>query len=307
MPGKLLDDLAGDLFTVRADRYNMREQSEAPVILYKYLAPDRIDVLRTRRIRFTQPDDFNDPFEFRPPISATAFHSRAIAELDGSFDQLLADELAKYGSMISPSAREQLWSRRADLRRSLPAVLGQAVPSLVHGIQSGIYKQLALQVGVLCLSEVRDSVLMWGHYTDSHRGFVVGFDSEHDFFLRRRGSRDEFGFLRKVAYQLKRPSVDLLATTAEEWFQTKSSDWAYEKEWRIVRVLSEANCRIDRQPVPICLFDVPAEAVREIIVGLRAPADLVADLKRLVKDFPAAALLAAREHPQEFRLTIANA
>jgi hypothetical protein len=35
-----------------------------PSVLYKYVVPERIDVLREKRIRFTQPCFLNDPFEF---------------------------------------------------------------------------------------------------------------------------------------------------------------------------------------------------------------------------------------------------
>jgi hypothetical protein len=38
----------------------------APPYLYKYLVPERVDVLLQKRIRFTQPCFLNDPFEFRP-------------------------------------------------------------------------------------------------------------------------------------------------------------------------------------------------------------------------------------------------
>ncbi len=37
-----------------------------PDLLYKYVVPDRIDILTGRRIRFTQPFFLNDPFEFSP-------------------------------------------------------------------------------------------------------------------------------------------------------------------------------------------------------------------------------------------------
>ena len=40
------------------------------MVLYKYLTPARLDVLEGRRIRFTQPAAFNDPFEFRPCIES---------------------------------------------------------------------------------------------------------------------------------------------------------------------------------------------------------------------------------------------
>jgi hypothetical protein len=36
------------------------------MIVYKYLAPDRIDVLAGNLIRFTQPAALNDPFESNP-------------------------------------------------------------------------------------------------------------------------------------------------------------------------------------------------------------------------------------------------
>jgi len=36
---------------------------EPPAILYKYLPPDRIDILENRRLRFSRPTDFNDTFD----------------------------------------------------------------------------------------------------------------------------------------------------------------------------------------------------------------------------------------------------
>jgi len=41
-----------------------------PELLYKYVVPDRIDVLTGGRIRFTQPRLLNDPFEFSPGMPA---------------------------------------------------------------------------------------------------------------------------------------------------------------------------------------------------------------------------------------------
>ncbi len=36
--------------------------------LYKYVVPERIDILQNGLIRFTQPMYFNDPFELYPSI-----------------------------------------------------------------------------------------------------------------------------------------------------------------------------------------------------------------------------------------------
>jgi hypothetical protein len=40
-----------------------------PTLLYKYLPEARLDILRTLKVRFTQPISLNDPFDCRPPLS----------------------------------------------------------------------------------------------------------------------------------------------------------------------------------------------------------------------------------------------
>jgi hypothetical protein len=116
---------------------------------------------------------------------------------------------------------------------------------------------------------------MWAHYTDCHRGFAIGFDTDSGFF--KRGA---FGGLREVIYANTRarvPEKDGRYATLEELdsynasvFFTKSCDWAYEKELRIVRHPQDADCvRGKPNGWDICLFRFPLEAVREVIVGAR--------------------------------------
>jgi hypothetical protein len=69
------------------------------MILYKHLQPARVDLLKHRRIRFTQPGDFNDPFEFRPKIREVASDAEVRAYVEEHFEQLVDEELAKYGAL----------------------------------------------------------------------------------------------------------------------------------------------------------------------------------------------------------------
>jgi hypothetical protein len=272
------------------------------MILYKYLQPGRVDVLKNRNIRFTQPGDFNDPFEFRPQIQAAASDEQVRTYVENNFDQLVEQELDKYGALtqLVPQAtmRELLRTQKA----RLPELFRLLEPQMLENVSSALDRFLNQNVGVLCLSEVRDSILMWGHYTDDHRGFVLGFDSNHSFFSKRRSGQDEFGFLRQVEYQHQRPNVVLSDTSSPAWFQTKSEQWAYEKEWRTVRVLSEADCRINGAPFPVCLFEFAPDAVLEIIVGLRSTPPMVQEMRSLASGFPRAALLRAREDPCNYGL-----
>ncbi len=54
--------------------------------LYKYLPPERIDVLTTLHVRFTQAEDFNDPFEVAPHLDAIL----PLPAVDALFDQLVS-------------------------------------------------------------------------------------------------------------------------------------------------------------------------------------------------------------------------
>ena len=61
------EDSAGVLFRPRVDGdFLSKPDPQLRMFYYKYLPPERIDVLRDLSIRFTQPSAQNDPFEFRP-------------------------------------------------------------------------------------------------------------------------------------------------------------------------------------------------------------------------------------------------
>jgi hypothetical protein len=273
------------------------------VVLYKYLPPVRLDVLEKRRIRFTQPGDFNDPFECRPCIRAAVEQEDVREYVANNFDQLVDKELAQY-PMLANLSGARLREVLIPLKSRLPELFRLFEPQLLPKVSVAIDGALNEHIGVLCLSEVRDSVLMWGHYTDNHQGFVVGFDSNSAFFSRRRSAEDEFGFLRRVEYRRDRPMVALSDTSSPDWFQAKCAEWHYEKEWRIISPLFQADERIEGARYPVCLFGFPPDAVSEIIVGLRTSAVVSERIRSLATSFPRATLLQAGEEPSEYALTI---
>lgn len=274
------------------------------MILYKYLPPERLDILRNRTIRFTQPGDFNDPFEFRPSIATAMEEGFTTKYLEENFDQLVEENLERYASLLPPIYKGLIKPMLLANKDQMPKLLKLLDPAVIQALAPGIDRTLNQTVGVLCLSGVRDSLLMWGHYTDNHRGFVLGFDSENPFFSKRKAEKDELGFLRQVQYQRQRPAAVLTDSSSLIWFQTKSEEWAYEKEWRIVRALGEADTRIEAGTFPICLFEFPPDAVLEIVVGLRAASSLVREIQDLIPSFSRASLFQARESPTDYALLV---
>jgi hypothetical protein len=182
-------------------------------------------------------------------------------------------------------------------------------------LQASVQAALAISfggnVGVLCLSEDPLNLLMWGHYCNAHQGAVVEFDVTHEFFS---GSTTEAGFhqyFRKVEYSEQRPSLShahfqknkmgFLNDHGSGWLEllrtehpllfTKSPDWAYEREWRLVRQLVDKSDpfsdkpkarkmftghHVDddyaRNPVPspVELAKVPAACIKTIYLGAKS-------------------------------------
>lgn len=267
------------------------------MILYKYFSSQRIDTLLKRRLRFTQPADFNDPFEFRPFIEQLVSEAQANAD----FDEKWSAELRKYGTILELIPPKELAAQTIQLRNHFFSGLNSARLAIIKKLDDAFNKD----VGVLCLSSRRESILMWSHYSSSHTGFVVGFDSQNEFFNKKRTAIDEFGFLRQVTYQITRPKITLANCNSGDWVEKKHIDWAYEYEWRMMRALREASETItDAHSFPLCFFEFQPDAVVEIIVGMNASSGLRSELRALSASFPHAALLCAKPHPTDFAVLI---
>ena len=119
----------------------------------------------------------------------------------------------------------------------------------------------------LSLSEKSDSLLMWAYYTRSHEGFMIGFDSGHSFF---DGKGRGIYKLLKVFYSDKRPNVGLSELSLIDTYFTKGIDWEHEQEWRLFADVNDASEIVGPANLPICLFDIPADAILEVILGSRA-------------------------------------
>src|SRR6266853_4209076 len=104
-------------------------QGRSPMILYKYLQPARLDVLEHRRIRFTQPGDFNDPFEFRPRIREVASDAEVQAYVETNFERIVEEELAKYGALTQFLHPAELRSLLLKQKAMLPALFRHLEPT----------------------------------------------------------------------------------------------------------------------------------------------------------------------------------
>ena len=238
--------------------------------LYKYLHPDRTDVLRGQCIRFSSPAALNDPFELKPHIAALASLEYAEAELRRLLPIILKEELGKVPAelraLLPAGALEAfLESQLPLIQKNFEGLSNQMMPLLQERMGSKLEELL----GVLCLTEAPDSLLMWAHYADSHRGFVIEFDESSPFFDRRVSGEDELRHLRRVTYDRTRPSLTLSEVEDGSAFLTKGLEWRYETEWRMIVSLDGADKILDSGHEVIHLFKFPPQALKSVIFGCR--------------------------------------
>ncbi len=212
-----------------------------PVILFKYFSPAKIRDFVAGHVSLTPPKYLNDPFEFavrRVPATQD--------ELELLFDGFVADQYAAISVMRNTVPCFSLEEFKTyQLREIFPQwaanVTGETyVESEPRYMQEGLSDML----GVVCMAEIPDDVLMWAHYAGGHRGFVAEFEcSESKELNGVELALTAFGEAFRVVYRDESPVLKSDHSNVVECFTTKATKWSYEREWRVVRTLNEAQYR----------------------------------------------------------------
>lgn len=277
------------------------------MILYKYLPAERIDILENLRIRFTQPNAMNDPFEARPDFYITKEgKARELADVirqvpttkrgDGQTAMQAKEERQAYADRVERDLdlAEELLERH-DIRISPDKIMKK------------VYDEVYNRVGILSLSETPDNLLMWAHYAEGHRGFVIMLDGLHDFF---KDNRPVFGFEKpeRVEYSSDRPRMQINDPNMPAIFFIKGRPWEYEREWRYLKEIEDADALCQQtNALPVALFRVPPECIVGVILGCyksQKLEDKIIALKRYRPELRHLRVYEARASKTEYRLRV---
>lgn len=244
-------------------------------------------MLLGQSIRFSSPAVLNDPFELKPHLAALASPAHLEANITRVFPELVREELAKLPEEVQAlipveTLHEILFRQLPEARRNIQGMAEVLMPKL----QAVMAHKLEDLIGILCLSESAENLLMWAHYADSHRGFVIEFDERSPFFDCRVSSKDELRYLRKVSYSPTRPSLTLADVDDFAPFMTKGTDWKYESEWRMIVPLDTASKIIGEGPHAVHLFEFPAQAITSVVLGSRMAASMKEYIRQILTNSP---------------------
>jgi Protein of unknown function (DUF2971) len=231
-----------------------------PKILYKYISAARFKKLWSdEKIRFTQLNQLNDPYENRV--------------LDPNVDL----NMANFSQFIT----DNNWLNNAFLSGDLLTIQNH-------------YKKIQMEIdnrfGILALSRNPLNLLMWSHYADEHKGVVIGIDVSDPIFYElgvminpkegnivyssikprnlkliksiHREPHEEGAGYKLIIESADSIDIDLI-------FLYKAFDWAYEEEVRVVRDFSINQGTLAEKTDDVRLFSLPKSVIKEVIFGVR--------------------------------------
>lgn len=220
-------------------------EQDPPPILYKYLRPDRLDVLTDCRIRFSQRTAFDDDHELQPDYARFG-------------DEGEIWEMLLYFQILHPEAKPL--AQGMSLRDFVGLVARDpATQKRVQQVAISTMKSPD-EVGVLSLAASSDSTRMWNEYAVNGTGFVIAFQTRHPGFESLRVP----GKLGKVDYS-DEPFGSYLGAAFDHGagtFYRKRMKYAFEQEWRSIRMLK----RLERTAGEIYLGQFDPAAVSQIVI-----------------------------------------
>ena len=229
-----------------------------PAVLYKYVgcAPHHLSILQRLQIRFTQPDDLNDPFDCVPGVVPPA-----------DMAKFVGDTIARNRAIMLASGRTE---RHIEIAREAMTREYTKDPDALVARCTTIIRRNLNSLGVLSLALRNDNMPLWAHYSANHGGFAVGLRTDGGPLTQRSTDVATEGELRPVIYQANRVIVpcDPLVLTPDVLF-IKGSQWSYEEEWRVVRRLASCDQALSA-PSGVHLCNVEPRTVVRVDVGRNA-------------------------------------
>lgn len=243
------------------------KENSIPQTLYKYCSADRaLQILNNHSVMFSSHRVFNDPFD-------------CAVDIDGhnTFEEW-SQYLQKQG-LSDISARDLAHEILSD-----PVKASRTIKESYNKALAGM--------GILCMTVRNDNLLMWAHYSNNHQGVCLRFDISKDLLT--------FCFPKRVYYSDDYPRLNYLRSYLDNELNThiaiwhKSSDWAYEEEYRVV------------MPNYTGLVSFQKEALTGIIFGCQCTEEDKNKIRKAISDnsYPNVELMEARMNAKQYKLDI---
>jgi Protein of unknown function (DUF2971) len=238
--------------------------------------------LRENKIHFSDPSALNDPWDCRPWFDEEALDADAI--------EALIAWIVSF-TPVAPLSDAQLQEAKNAIRTD-PVHRRAAL----ERFSENFLKVIPNRWKIYCLTPVPDSTLMWSHYADNHRGICLEFGTDVRLFASAF----------EVTYRSDYPkwAPHLVANNGAEVLLTKSDDWKYEREFRIIGLGGDVQRSFDASPLTLngTFMHLPRGAIKAVIIGCEAN---YAQIEQIVKRAsPGLTIKRAVRSPNKYRLVV---
>jgi hypothetical protein len=270
------------------------EPEELPDTIYRYRSfnPEiHLNPLLSGTFWFSHADSFNDPFDLNWGF-----------DYSGSFEEMkqwAINFLDRSKPYLTEAAKEKIASVQMRELEENPEERKRRADYIVEMNKA--------RFGVCCFSGIEDDILMWSHYSNKHTGFCFGVDTRRlEEIMRQRAEyNDELLEVLKVDYRESIPQINFFEALTDiddgssqkgdikRFINTKSSHWAYEKEYRLVY-----------WDHPATAYQIGIEPINEVYLGCRvSDEDRAAMIKVVESKNSTIELYQFKTHETRFELT----
>ncbi len=289
---------------------------DCPDAIYRYFDMKGVKATLTNRsLRFCSPVAYNDPFDcgwdptwvLRTP-EAKARHFELLREAIENPSSWPPGMPRSWRLALEEERKSIAHLQDTERESRIREFIGDASAYAAGASEfSGRLDKLRERMRVCSFTNLNDSILMWSHYADKHRGVVLGFDRHLlECSLRVPIMRVEYreslpatvdvdSFLSNIIYGLNLDPSDERIT--ECLTLAKYAQWAYEKEWRFVCVEPRYT------PGIYSHFSFSPHCLVEVCFGAATDPSDRRTIMRLVREFGAKPdIVNMRSSPSQFAL-----
>lgn len=286
--------------------------------IHRSVSDNNIKALSDNRLYFSKPKNFNDPYD----ALLFANSEKIVKEILGNISMGMDDYIKKLSDKGHESARfmELLWNNKDSHDKLMERHF-----YLIYDCMDAIRKMIKNNPRIICFSERYDSLLMWAHYADNHKGYVLVYDKESIITANKFSCNgavvNQKTKLKKVNYVTKQ--VDMTENVIEyirnnmldnmgdietydaaisphkirQVLTEKAMDWKYEAEWRLIPRITKMD-----EESKLGYIEIRPKAV---ILGSQTFVEDVEQIKKIcdVKNIPIYRMFLSETSP-EFRLKV---
>lgn len=234
----------------------MSKPETYPDIIYKYRnwkTESNKNVLLKNELFMTSPEYFNDPFDCRIPTNYN------LLDTPKKIEQYAVEFVNRHKVWLLQNdynLEKEIESIKDDYTNRLEKM------QLNH--ENDLFVKQNIHYGILSMSSRWNSILMWSHYAEFHKGYCAGFweDKMRESGLFGKGGpvtyNPENDYPEINPLKEYKPMIKGFIET-----NTKANDWSYENEYRLFNLyFPEIPTKEDRKII------VPDEFFAEIIIGI---------------------------------------